>query len=60
MSNVCVCIVVLIHSVVNDFPPFLIRASNGMDDLVLNAPYHPLRDGRVFERDVARDMPRFR
>ena len=44
----------VIHNNVDDLPPFPIRVSNGVVGVVLNASYHPLRNGRVLERDVAR------
>ena len=47
-----VVLVVVLYNGVDYFPPPLVRASNGMDDLVLYMSNHPLRDGRVSERDV--------
>ena len=47
-----VVLVVVLHHGVDYFPPPLVRASNGMDDLVLYMSNHPLRKGRVSERDV--------
>ena len=47
-----VVLVVLFYSGVDYVPPPLIRASNGMDDLVLYMSNHLLRDGRVSARDV--------
>ncbi len=47
-----VVLVVALHHGVDYIPPLLISASNGMDDLVLYMSNHPLRDGRVSERDV--------
>ena len=43
---------VVLYNGVDYFPPPLVRASNGMDDLVLDLSSHPFRDGRVPERDV--------
>ena len=44
--------VVALYNGVHYCPPPLVRASNGMGDLVLHISNHPLRDGRVSERDV--------
>ena len=47
-----VVLVVVFDNGVDYFPPPLVRASNGMGDLVPYISDHPLRDGRVSERDV--------
>ena len=43
---------VVLHHAIYDLPPLLVRAAYGVDDLVLDMSNHPLRGGRVSERDI--------